>query len=483
MEIIETISPSVLIIPDASSNDGKYLTELCDKGIKIVVLDHHLAEEGTVGPNIAVIINNQMSDYPNKDFSGAGIVYQFLRYCEDKLGIDPRYSDDLLDLVASGNLGDVMSLTSLETKHLINKGFEPDNIHNPFIYYMWQKNQFKLGDHITPMGAAFYIVPFVNATVRSGTQEEKELVFESMLSFKAFKEIPSTKRGHKIGEKETLVEQAVRTTTNIKTRQGKAVDAAMEKLEGYIKSEDMLARHKVLMFLLKPGVVDKNVAGLVCNKLMSKYQRPVAILTMNVATLTEGDGEYYDQVTYSGSARGCSDLGVTNFKEICEQTGLVEYTVGHESAFGISIKQENVKAFLERTDEVLKDMSSEPIYFVDYILRGNEIPPNLILEIAELKSLWGQNMPESLIAISHLQITKDQLVMMKSNTMKITLPGGIACIKFQTPDEEFNKLYSETGYVEVNLIGKPERNEWMGRVYPQLIIQDMEIVGSCAYVF
>jgi single-stranded DNA-specific DHH superfamily exonuclease len=69
--------------------------------------------------------------------------------------------------VALGNCADMMSLTSKETKHIINKGFK--QINNPFIKYMADKNSYSLGDKVTSMGAAFYIVPFINAIVRSGT--------------------------------------------------------------------------------------------------------------------------------------------------------------------------------------------------------------------------------------------------------------------------------------------------------------------------
>ena len=42
---------------------------------------------------------------------------------------------------------------------------------------MWQKNKFKLGEYITPMGAAFYIAPLINAITRVGTMNEKETMF------------------------------------------------------------------------------------------------------------------------------------------------------------------------------------------------------------------------------------------------------------------------------------------------------------------
>ena len=96
---------------------------------------------------------------------------------------------------------------------------------------MFQKNSYSLGAHITPMGAAFYIVPLINAIVRSGTLDEMELTFKSMLKYEAFKDVASTKRGHLLGETESIVEQAMRVVTNVKNRQTKVQDAGLELLE------------------------------------------------------------------------------------------------------------------------------------------------------------------------------------------------------------------------------------------------------------
>lgn len=43
-----------------------------------------------------------------------------------------------------------------------------------------------------------------------------------MLFHEAFKEILSTKRGHLLGETERLIDQAIRTVINVKSRQTKA---------------------------------------------------------------------------------------------------------------------------------------------------------------------------------------------------------------------------------------------------------------------
>lgn len=469
---IEAIGPDLIIVPDAGSNDVQQITELHDKEINIIVLDHHEIEFSKEVHPPCIIINSQSSMYPNHDLSGVGVVWQFCRYL-DKIN-NTDYADWYIDLVALGNTGDMMSLRSFETRRLISKGLEPERIHNPFMYEMWQKSKFKLGDNPTSWGVTFYIVPLVNAITRSGTLDEKELIFESMLKFKAFKEIPSNKRGHKLGEQERLVDQAVRTATNVKNRQTRDEEKGIELVTHLIEDNNMMD-HKVLLFLLEPGQIKPEIRGLIANKLMARYQRPCCMLTKG----TDKDGN----VTYQGSARGCDKVGVTEFKDICAATQVCEYTVGHQGAFGLGLRQENIQNFLSSTDSQLANMASEPIYYVDYIWRANEVDPVSILDIADMAEYWGKDFDESLIAIRGLQITKEMLTMMASNTVKITLPNGVSMIKFRMPDEEYNKLYSECGFVEIDVVAKPNKNEWNGNVSAQLLIEDYEIVGGYAYVF
>ena len=466
MDYINQKDFKLVICPDASSNDYEYHKQLKAKGIDVIVLDHHLADATSED---AIVINNQLCGYENKELSGVGVVYQFCRFIDNKM--QTNFADNYLDLVALGLTGDMMSLTSIETKHLINKGFEPENIKNPYIYEMWQKNHFKLGDHITSIDAAFYIVPMVNAVQRSGTIEEKELLFKSMLKYEAFAEIASTKRGCK-GQTERLVDQAVRMSTNVKNRQTRAQDASMEYLENRIVKENMMDR-KVLLFTLEPGKVDKNIAGLIANKISAKYQRPSCMLTK------VGD-------VYQGSARGYEMSGVTNFKDICDNTGCVNWTAGHQNAFGVSINVDKIDEFLEKTDAALANMTSEPVYYVDYIYNGADVNPQDILAISDLSNLWGKDLDEAMVAVKDIKISKDLVTVYRktSNTLKITLPNKVSLMKFNATDEECEMLENQTGaYIQMEIVGKCHKNEWMGNVSPQIFIEDWEITGQGKYLF
>ena len=442
MEYIDE-DTKLVILPDSSSNDYEYHKKLKDRGINIIVLDHHEADHISED---AIIINNQLSDYPNKQMSGVGVVWQFCRYLDSLLG--DNKSNQFLDLVALGMTRDMMDLRSIETKHLINKGFEEIHIKNPFIYFMAQKNSFSLGNKITPIGAAFYIVPYVNSMVRSGTLDEMRLLFDSMLKYKAFNIVPSTKRGHAIGEMEQVVDQAVRTASNVKNRQTRAQEKGIEALENQIKENNLLD-HKVLLFLLTSGEIDSNINGLIANKFMAKYQRPVCVLTK------VGD-------VYRGSARGYDKSGIESFRQVCLDTGLVNFAEGHANAFGLEINAENLVAFIAATDAVFANIDSEPLYRVDYIYKGVDVSRENILDVASLNDLWGQGIEECLICIEGLNVSSEMINLMGLEkgkpTLKITLPNKVALIKFGSSEEEYHNLQSK-GYMTLNIVGKCQANE------------------------
>lgn len=456
----------LIVMPDAGSEHYEAHKKLHSAGVDIICLDHHKCKYYSTD---AIVVNNQLSqNYPNKAFCGCGVTYKFLKYFEAYY-TNTNYVDEYLDLVALGNISDMVSQLSFETCYYIRKGLK--QIKNPFFYYMWQKNRFSLGDNLDPIGVAFYITPFINAVCRSGTMEEKQLLFDSMLKFKAFEKLPSTKRGHKMGDEELLVEQACRMCTNVKNRQTRAQDEGQDKLEKMIEGKHLL-NNKVLLFLVEPGVVEKNIAGLLANRLMAKYQRPCCILTKN--------GDYW-----MGSARGCDKADVRNFKEICEDTCCPSICAGHEGAFGLSLPNDKIDLFIERTNLILKDMPDDAIYYCDYIYNGQDVNPKQIIDMANMKYLYGKDIDEPYIAIKGLKLNKENVILMSPNknpTLKFVLKNGVCIIKFKASEEEYYE-YAADGYVEVDIVGKCQINKWLGNVTPQIIVEQIEVKDRKDYYF
>lgn len=463
-----SIQPSkgdLIICPDAASNDYEIHRICKDLGVDVLVLDHHIAEYESP---YAIVVNNQLCDYPTKSLSGVGIVYKFCQYLDSIFG--DNKADQLLDLVAVGLTGDMMDQRDIETHYLTQIGLK--QLRNPFIAGMADKNSYSIGDTISPYKVAFYIVPLINSITRVGTMEEKQLLFDSMLDWKAYNLIPSTKRGAGPSAKETILAQALRVATNVKNRQTTAQDSSLATVQKIIEENDLL-QHKVLIIQLESASFDRGITGLIANKLMAIYQRPVGLL---IKTYVDG------KLAWSGSARGYSKGEFHNFRQLCRNSGLVFLAEGHEEAFGLGIYDENINAFIKYCDEQLKDTKFEPCYKVDYIYNLSTLKAADILEIGKMIPLWGQEVDEPLIAIEHVKITASNIALMKS-TLKITLPDGIEVIKFRSSEDEYNTLFTENGSVTINIVGTCGINSYFGRMTPQILIEDYEIVDKQDWYF
>ena len=469
--LTDTIPSDVklVIAPDASSNDYEQHKELHDRGIDVLVIDHHEAEKYS---EYACVINNQMCDYPTKSLSGAGVVYKFCSYIDQLLGYD--YANDYIDLATVGIIADVMDLRDYEIREIILRGMQ--GFRNPLLKAMVAKDKFHFeGKQLTPFNIAWYIAPYINAITRSATEQEKLVVFESMIEYLAYKTIPSTKRGCK-GQNETRVEQAVRTCANVKNRQSKAKENASDAVFQTIKDENLL-EHKILAIRLDPKyAADKNITGLIANGLLDLYCRPVLILNK-----VEEEGKVY----WQGSGRGYDKANLGSLRDLLESSGLVQYAQGHAMAFGVSIPEENYDALVQYVDEAYKDFDCSPVYSVDLIWDGaKDLSSHAFAEIADEEKIWGKGVEDPLIAIENFRIYGNQLRLFGLDkgkpTLNIQLDDGSSLVKFKSSEEEYELLHSDLGYVIINAVGTCTRSIWG---IPQFNIQDYEIIGRNDYYF
>lgn len=461
----------ILVVPDAGSNDYEAHKKLKENGIDVLIIDHHEADHVSED---ACVINNQLCNYPTKSLSGVGVVYKFCCYIDSLLNKD--FANDFLDLVAVGLIGDVMSMKDFETRHLVNKGLA--NIKNPFIAQMVETQNYSItrGGGLNPFTVAFYIVPQINGTIRMGETKDKMLLFESMLDYKGWERIPSTKRGC-AGQLEPRAEQACRTCSNIKRAQGNEVDKVCATIDKIIEDKELLNNKIIAVKLDKAHSINRNLIGLVANKAMSKYKHPILILSENDETQT-----------WDGSGRGYETAEFSDLRSFLQDSQLVEYAEGHANACGVSIPFDNFDKLIDYANNELATCNFDPCYKVDFIWHANDFTSNDIIKIAEHNSIWGQGVEEPLIAIEHIHVTKDMVTLMspdKNPTLKIALPNGTSLIKFKSSQEEADSLCSDSpaGSVEINIVGKCKLNEWNGTISAQIEVQEYEITGLTKYLF
>ena len=459
----EILSDTKLVIcPDAASNDIEIHKQLKEKGIDVICLDHHEASEHS--NDYAITVNPQICDYPNKSLTGAGVTWQFCRAFDD-LYADEPHANDFIDLAALGDCGDMADYRQLEIRALCNIGFS--NIRNPFFSSMSKKNNYSIQkmNGINYYSVAFYVVPFLNSICRSGTIEEKKLVFDSMLLEYAFEDTESSKRGEK-GKLVPVYEEAITVAERVKRRQTKLQDESMELLESKIEEENLLD-NAIILCLCEPGEVEKNLQGLCANKIQAKYQKPAAILTYSK---TIEDNEPY----YRGSMRNYSLSPVDDLKSQLERTGEIEGVWGHANAAGLGIALSHIGNFLEKFNKQYKDIDQTPTYWVDYIWNSRTIDGNKILDIGEL-NIYGQEIPESLVVVEDICLRPEMITLMspdKHPTLKIQI-GNISAIKFKSSQEEYEEFCGEDKVLTI--VAKCNINEWQGNVSPQLIIEDFKL--------
>lgn len=465
----------LIIIPDAGSNQNDLLDNIVETfNVPIIILDHHEVEKENNNEKIILINNQNSNNYTNKNLSGAGIVWQFIR------GYSNIYANEIkkdemcyIDLAMLGNSADMMSVLEPETKVIIQEGIQHIlnnknsflKTNNLFLNNMLDKASYNMQNTISSLKISFYIVPPINAVTRIGTLDERTVVFYAFLSEYSNKFIPSTKRGHKEGDFESYIEQATRISSNIRNRQNKLKEDNYNKLLETITEEKL--NNNILVL---ESNMDKNLNGLVANQLMYKFHKPVMLLNKIIEN---------DIVYYSGSCRSPGDIGeLSNLKKYIEESNYSDYCLGHAAAFGVKFTKQNLDSFIEYSNENALIPKSEASETVDIILNMSDINEEILYSLLNMEIYYGQNFPEILLAIENIQLDSSNCTLLSPDsrpTLKININNNIIGIKFGFSVEEYNSLINDNMLTYINIIAKPNLNIWNGNANPQLIIENYEI--------
>lgn len=470
----------LLIIPDAGTNDYKQCMDLLNDNVveNIIILDHHEAEENGLKNNEldnVTIVNNQMSnDYSNKDLSGVGVVYKFLQALDEATWNE--YADDYLDLVALGNISDVMNMTSFETRYLTNKGIS--NINNKFFKALIAAQEFSMKGKVNIHNIQFYNTPICNGCIRVGSDEERELMFKAFIEQDEFFEYKKRATKDKPAEviQESIYDRAARLAKNAKSRQDKVRDKGVNEISKLIKNT-YNNNNKVIMIDVSDVLENKGLTGVLAIKIAEMFNKPCILLKKFV--------NEHGKIVYGGSARNIDNSPIESFKDIVNETGVFDMAQGHANAFGQVIQLDKVDEANERFNELLKDIEYDTTYIVDYILDCYELDPLLPIEMAKFDDIVAQGVSEPLVAIENISLTRDDISLIgkTSNTLKFTLQNGVEFVQFFCKDgmtlyDWTNETWDTNDSITINVVGQPGVNDYMGTRTPQIVIKDVEIINK-----
>ena len=476
-DVIVDKDTKLLIVPDAGTNDVEACKKLQERGVNVLILDHHEQAKDKNGNLInnpyAVIVNNQMSkNYTNKSFCGAGIVYKFLQALDDELWCE--YADDFIDLVALANISDVMDMRSHETKYLVDLGLH--NIKNKFFEALIKAQDYSMNGVVNIHNVQWYITPVLNGCTRFGSPEEKELMFKAFIEQDAWFEYKKRAIKDKPAEviQESIYDRAARLAKNAKARQDKSREKSVQMIFDQIGDNPI---DKVIMYDVSE-ILDGGMTGVCAIKIAEKYNRPCLLLK-----------KHYDNKTgtlvFGGSGRNVNHSPIENFRNLVESNNQFNFAQGHPSAFGIEIPIQNVETAKELFNEELKDENFTKVYLCDYIVPECDVNESIIYEMTKFSDLIGQGIEEPMVAITNIELNLDRddvTIQGKNEDSYCFKIGEVKFVQFKCENDNpvMNWLKNSFDNIaKLNIVGNPSISEYQGIKTLQFVIEDVDVLSTC----
>ena len=421
----------LVILIDSSSNDADACKFIREKlNTEIIILDHHAIERDN--PHVLMVNPQQEGDeYPNKQLSGAGVVFKVLQVMEDTL--DSVDVWQYIDLVAVGMYADIMRVDGLENRYLIMQGLR--NIKNAGLARILKGGKVNTYNGIKGDAIGFTIAPLLNGVAR----------------------MDDIKLGIDI-----LMEDDDKVCMKLRLKMFKLNELRKEKqkkiVEQYLKNVD--SSKKVLIVTDEQS--SKGFNGIVAQQLSDKYKRPVIVGRIHKGTL-------------SGSFRSYNNFKFKKFLQAFD--GEIE-ALGHEGAGGIVIsvdELDNLETYFQRHMPSLED--TEPTVVYDLEFDVSEVN-DYLRDVEKFNLLAGSGFPRVIVRINGITVDEAECIGATRETVKINTFDDMGLIKFRVDDQYASELST---FDMIEAVGNLAMNEFynfglkqMVRT-PQLMIEDYKV--------
>ncbi len=390
--VLESGKPDLLIAVDCGTNSREPVAFLRERGIDVIILDHHASKEAL--PEDCLLVNPHLegdTDTPWTNLSAVGIVFKVvhgllkeLRAEGDDLAHEIQLKD-FLDLVALGTICDLVPLIGenrILARHglrLIQKGQRIG------ICALMEASGWRPGDEITPIDVSFRLGPRINASGRlADASGPIELLLSDDWQFarNSANELDAFNRERQAIEKEITA-------------------TAIEMVENEFSDQ--------LGLVLYHPDWHSGVVGIVASRIANRYHRPTLVLGAEGAEI-------------KGSGRSIPGVNLVEVLQQCDPS--LKRWGGHPMAVGMSTDPELVEGLREAFNRALieqfNDGLPDPILKVDCWIDANALNESLLREL-ELLEPFGQKNPEPVFALKNVRL-RDCGPFGKGH-LKFTLPG------------------------------------------------------------
>jgi single-stranded-DNA-specific exonuclease len=432
---------SLIIALDCGIKSIDKVAYATEKGIDFIICDHHLP--GAALPAAVAVLDPKRPDcsYPFKELSGCGIGFKLMQALAQRNEIPFADLEPLLDLVAISTACDIVPVNG-ENRVLSHFGLKRlnDGPVRPGIKAMLGMSNFTRQLTITDL--VFVIGPRINA---AGRIEHGQQAVELLLS-------------HDMDQAEQM---GLRIDKNNTHRQDLDKETTRRALEMIATSETLQQAWSTVVF---DATWHKGVVGIVASRLVESHYKPTIVLT-------ESNGKV------SGSARSVKGFDVHDAIAACGE--LLEQYGGHTYAAGLTMALENLDAFRERFEQVVRERLTEamrtPEEEIDQEITLDQIDDRFVHTVMRMAPFGPQNMRPVFLSRGVLDTGSARIV--GDDHLKMNLVQG--------PNRGRRPLdaiaFRLGQHLELVRSGQPfsvlytvEENEWQGRRSLQLNIKDIK---------
>ncbi|NLJ38832.1 MAG: single-stranded-DNA-specific exonuclease RecJ [Candidatus Atribacteria bacterium] len=393
VENILNSSPDLVITVDAGIKDVKGVSILKNKGIRVIITDHHVPHPDEK-PNADVLVstwdwNSQKIILP---LSGAGVALALAHEYAIYRGMAFSPIEEFIALACVGTVGDVVPLQD-ENRVIVKYGLKKMN-QNPGcgLQALLEVVGFNNKD-IESEQIGYIITPRLNA---AGRVEDPRVAFELLISDNYHNALQHAKLLNELNQKRQKEENKV-----------------FSNLFEDKKNQESMKDDIVV-------VSGKNwstgVLGIIASRLSERLLRPVVVLSEN-------------ETFAIGSARSILGFNITDALD--KVSSLLIRHGGHEMAAGLKIPLHNLEIFRQRLNELfgerIRFLQEKNGIIVDAQVTMADVDSQLMLWLKKLEP-FGEKNPNPLFISSDVIVNERwfsgknrqylELVLMQNNKMR-----------------------------------------------------------------
>jgi len=429
---------SLIIALDCGIKSVEKVEHAKTLGVDFIICDHH--RPGVEIPKAVAVLDPKQEDcnYPYKELCGCGVGFKLVQALASKDGKTVEDLTEYLDLVATAIGADIVPIDG-ENRALAYFGLHVINT-NPRPGIKAILEQVKKTE-LTITDVVFIVAPRINAAgrMKHGNYAVSLLVEETY------------DKAHKYAAEINDYNLERRETDK------RITEEALKQIEEQ-KEQDRLTT------VVYHENWHKGVIGIVASRLTETYYRPTIVFTKSGEEL-------------AASARSVRGFDVYNAIEACSK--YIEQFGGHKYAAGLTLKEENYKAFKQAfEDEVSKTIDRNlltPEIKIDTKIDLKDITPKFYRILKQFAPYGPSNMTpvfmtENLVDTGYGKCVGADKTHLRLTATQPNASKNMICIGFSMGDK-LGVILDKKPFKAVYSI---DENEWQGNITLQIKLRDIK---------